>query len=109
YERRAGGIFRTEDNSWGVVTHAVRLHEPWRRDAREVYERDSARAKAGGLNHLMDTWAFDSPGPCWTLAPEDLPSVFHPPQARGNIIYAVGRPFIPTMVSKGDCDQDRPN
>ena len=109
YEQRHGGIFRTEDNSWGTVTHAVRLHETWPFDVRAVFERDSAHAKSRGLNHLMDTWAFDCPGPGWTLAPEDTPTVFHPPQARGNIIYAVGRPFIPTMVSKGDCDQDRPN
>jgi len=109
YERRAGGIFRTEDNSWGVVTHAVRLHESWPRDACEVFERDSARAKVRGLSHLMDTWAFDCPGPGWTLAADDVPSVFHPPQPRGNLIYAVGRPFLPTMVGKGDCDQDRPN
>ncbi len=109
YERRTGGIFRTEDNSWGVVTHAVRLHEDWPRDVREVFARDSVRAKARGLNHLMDTWAFDCPGPGWTLAPDDVPSVFHPPQARGSVIYAVGRPFLPTMVGKGDCDQDRPN
>lgn len=42
-------------------------------------------------------------------AREDLPSVFHPPEARGNRIYAVGLPFLPDRVHKGDCDQDRPN
>jgi len=109
YERRAGGIFRTEDNSWGTVTHAVRLHESWPRDASDVFERDSAKARASGLNHLMDTWSFDCPGPGWSLAGEGVPSVFHPPQARGSVVYAVGRPFIPTMVDKSDCDQDRPN
>lgn len=109
YEMRSGGIFRTEKNDWGLVSHAVRLGEHWSTDAREVFGRDSGRAREAGTKHLMDAWAFECPGPGWSLAPDDLPTVFHPPEARGNVIYAVGRPFIPTMVHKGDCDQDRPN
>jgi hypothetical protein len=61
-----------------------------------------------GVPYLMDAWAFERPGRNWSLASEGLPSVFHPPEARGNLIYAVGLPFLPRNVQKGDCDQDRP-
>jgi hypothetical protein len=111
YEMREHGIFRTEINEWGAVSHACRLSGDWRSDVRDVYEVGASMAKRDGLPHLLDAWAFECPGGGggWTLAPDDLPSVFHPPAARGNLIYAVGRPFIPTTVGKGDCDQDRPN
>ena len=113
-------IFRTETNPWGVVTHCVRLAPSgrWREDVMERYEQGKSQAAAFGKPYLMDAWSFDCPGAIsgssgegtgWSLAPDDLPSVFHPPEARGNIIYAVGRPFLPTSVHKGDCDQDRPN
>jgi hypothetical protein len=115
YERRRGGIFRTEQNAWGVVTHVLRLDDRvpggWRDDVNEVFLRDSARAMSlgGGVPHLMDAWAVDCPGDGWTLAGDDVPSVFHPPTARGNLIYTVGRPFVCGDVQKGECDQDRPN
>lgn len=109
YDRRPGGVFRTETNEWGIVTHCVRLDEAWYRDVNDVYEAGAAVAKKTGRSYLMDAWAFECPGPGWTLAADDLPSVFHPPEARGNIIYAVGKPFVPTQIHKGDCDQDRPN
>ncbi|MCE2923955.1 MAG: GNAT family N-acetyltransferase [Phycisphaeraceae bacterium] len=113
YERRRAGIFRTEQNAWGIVTHVLRLDDQtpggWRDDVNEVFLRDSARALAAGCNYLMDAWAIDPPGTGWTLAPDDLPSVFHPPTARGNLIYTVGRPFVCGDVQKGECDQDRPN
>ena len=109
YDRRAEGVFRTEQNAWGVVTHCCRLNGNPRATLDEIH-RDGARlARASGVPHLLDAWAFDCPGAGWTLAAEDLPSVFHPPSARGNLIYASGRPFVPSMVTKGDCDQDRPN
>ena len=69
----------------------------------------SDRARTAGVPFLLDAWAFDSPGAGWSIAPEELPSVFHPPEARGNLIYAVGWPFIPYDIGKGDSDQDRPN
>lgn len=109
YDIRAGGIFRTEENAWGVVTHVCRLGAEWEEDVRAVHQQTSARAQKQNQQYLMDAWAFDCPGPGWSLAPEDIPSVFHPPEARGNVIYAVGRPFLFTQVHKGDCDQDRPN
>lgn len=118
YERRPGGqgsVFRTEENAWGVVTHCARLDAAGGTDdVVDVYRRESARAGRLGRPYLMDAWSFDPPtgtaeGSGWSLAPDDLPSVFHPPEARGNTIYAVGRPFIPAMIHKGDCDQDRPN
>lgn len=109
YEIREGGIFRTETNAWGTVSHVVRLGEHWAGDVREVYGRDMGRAKEAGTKHLMDCWSFDCPGPGWSLAADDVPSVFHPPENRGNVIYATARPFLPTLVQKGDCDQDRPN
>ncbi len=109
YDIREGGIFRTEENEWGIVTHACRLDRGWEEDVRAVYQQAGARANKQGRKYLMDAWAFDCPGPGWSLAPDDLPSVFHPPAARGNVIYAVGRPFIVSRIHKGDCDQDRPN
>ncbi len=109
YDRRPGGIFRTETNEWGVVTHCVRLEENWWNDVNAAFKAGCAQAQRIGRPYLMDAWSFECPGAGWTLAADDLPSVFHPPQARGNLIYAVGKPFIPTHIHKGDCDQDRPN
>lgn len=119
YERRPGGIYRTEENAWGVVTHCCRLGTvPDVRELSELHAAGSRRAAQLGKPFLMDAWSFDAPGASsdgsaagtgWTLASDDLPSVFHPPEARGNTIYAVGRPCIPNMIHKGDCDQDRPN
>lgn len=116
----ACSVFRTETNAWGVVSHCVRLAENgrWINDVFEEYQRGRAEAARIGKPHVMDAWSFDCPGAApgssgegtgWSLAPDDLPSVFHPPEVRGNIIYAVGRPFLPTSIHKGDCDQDRPN
>jgi GNAT superfamily N-acetyltransferase len=109
YDVRPRAIFRTEDNAWGRVTHACWLAVEARTEAESVYRAESARATQSGRRYLMDAWAFDRPGPGWLPAPADLPSVFHPVEARGNVIYAVGRPFVVTRVHKGDCDQDRPN
>jgi len=75
----------------------------------EIARKEGEEAARSGKKYLMDAWSFDTPGPGWALAGDDLPSVFHPPMARGNLTYAVGRPFVPTSVQKGDCDQDRPN
>jgi len=109
YERRGEHVFRTEDNDWGRVTHAVRLgHDPFEA-ARAVALREREQAESCNRNYIMDAWAFERPGPGWSLAPEDLPSVFHPPEARGSTTYAVGYPFLPCRIHKGDCDQDRPN
>lgn len=121
YDVRAGGVFRTEHNAWGVVTHCCRLNETGRSfdDAVEVYQQGRALAASVGKPFLMDAWAFECPGgpgengqgegTGWTAAGEELPSVFHPPEARGSLIYAVGKPFLPGFIHKGDCDQDRPN
>lgn len=109
YDVRPRGIFRTENNAWGRVTHACWLAADARTEVQAVYAGEAARAAAAGQKYLLDAWAFDRPGPGWTLAPDDLPSVFHPVEARGNVTYAVGRPFIVTRIHKGDCDQDRPN
>lgn len=119
-----GGIFRTEENSWGVVTHCCRLFGDWRGAVRDVAREGREQAARLGKPYVLDCWSFDAPGglsttgvaaglstkdACWTLAPDDLPSVFHPPTARGNLIYATAKPFLPTRVGKGECDQDRPN
>lgn len=109
YESRSQSNFRSEKNPWGRVTHCLRLVGSWADDVGEVYEREARIARYEGVPYLMDAWSFDVPGPGWTLAADDVPSVFHPPQPRGNLIYAVGRPFVPTNVQKGECDQDRPN
>jgi hypothetical protein len=109
YEILPGGIFRTERNAWGLVTHALLLRDDWRAEAARIHARDAALADREGVAHLMDAWSFGRPGPGWELAPDDLPSVFSPPEARGNLIYATGFPFTPARVQKGDCDQDRPN
>jgi hypothetical protein len=106
YERHVEAVFRTEDNDWGRVTHAVWLGADADARVAEVHERE--RANASG-DYLLDAWSFEPPGPNWRLAPRDLPSVFHPPENRGNIVFAVGLPFLPGQVQKGDCDQDRPN
>jgi hypothetical protein len=87
-------------------------------DAFAQHRAGSAMAAKLGKPYVMDAWAFECPGARagtngegtgWSIAPDDLPSVFHPPEARGNVIYAVGRPFVVTGIHKGDCDQDRPN
>lgn len=109
YDVRSTGVFRTEQNEWGRVTHAVWLSSDAEGDTQEVFIAESAWAARNQQRYMLDAWSFDAPGPGWKLAPEDLPSVFHPVQARGNITYAVGRPFLPTRIHKGDCDQDRPN
>ena len=109
YDLRHGGVFRSEDNEWGRVTHACWLANDAEADVAEVYRAESTRAACEGRRYTLDAWAFDRPGGGWVLAPDDLPSVFHPVEARGNVTYAVGRPFLPTRIHKGDCDQDRPN
>ncbi len=109
YSRLGQTVVRTEDNDWGRVTHALLLGPDWPNHIPDVFEREQAAAKANSADYLLDCWTFDCPGSGWTLAAEDLPSLFHPPDARGNLIYASGRPFMPATVSKGDCDQDRPN
>lgn len=109
YERSPSGVFRTETNDWGVVTHACRLVDGRTDGLRVVWERGRRVADIAGVPHLMDAWDFDCPGSGWSLASNELPSVFHPPAARGNLIHASGRPFLPSIVTKGDCDQDRPN
>lgn len=109
YDVLPGGVYRTEDNAWGRVTHVCRLGADWFHSTRQVYEREHAIAQRAGRPFLLDAWSFDCPGNGWTVAPSDLPSVFHPPQARGNITFAVGLPFVPSRIHKGDCDQDRPN
>ena len=106
YEIRREGVFRTEANAWGRVTHVLRM--PADSSPREVYEREEAVARRAGTRYLMDAWSFEVPGPGWRRAPADLPSVFHPPEPRGDQVFAVGLPFLPSSVQKGDCDQDRP-
>jgi hypothetical protein len=109
YERRTSSIFRTERNEWGLVSHVLTRWGNFRDDAMAVYERDRITAEKSGLSYLMDAWSVDQPGSGWTLAPSDLPSVFNPPHARGNLTYASALPYQPFDVEKGDGDQDRPN
>lgn len=110
YAMRPGLVSRTEENDWGVVTHVCWLAADGAPDEiRAIHSETTRRARHGARNCLVDAWAFDCPGSGWTLAPDDVPSVFHPPQARGGVTYAVGRPFLPARIHKGDCDQDRPN
>lgn len=107
YDRSGQTVTRTEENEWGVVTHVLLLGPEWPQVIPAVHRQ--AAELAGARPFMMDAWAFDCPGTGWTLAPDDAPSVFHPPEPRGNIIYASGRPYLPMAVGKGDCDQDRPN
>lgn len=109
YETTPHAVFRTETNAWGRVTHACWLGTAWQRDVQRVYERERSIAQSNGQNYLFDAWSFTCPGNGWTLASKELPSLFHPVDARGNTTYAVGLPFIPSTIHKGDCDQDRPN
>jgi len=109
YHRLPSAVFRTEKNPWGMVTHVCWIGPQWESDVGAAYQATAVAAEKQGCPRLMDLWAFECPGNGWTLAPEELPSVFHPPEARGNLTYAVGRPFLMTSVHKGDCDQDRPN
>src|SRR5205807_1160577 len=109
YEVEPGGVFRTEVNDWGRVTHAVWLGEDHRDLVPALYARERAAARQEGHDFLLDAWSFDPPGANWQVAPADLPSVFHPPEVRGSTAFAVGMPFLPSRVHKGDCDQDRPN
>lgn len=113
YQRHRACITRTESNAWGRVTHVLRLDDQapggWRDEINGIYMKESAEALASGQPYLMDAWCIDTPGEGWKLAADDLPSVFHPPTPRGNLIYTVGRPFVCGDVQKGECDQDRPN
>jgi hypothetical protein len=109
YDLRDGSVFRTENNRWGRVTHAVSLAARSRSAVQRVWNEESKIARDAGSRYLLDAWAFESPGAGWSLAPADLPSVFHPPEARGNLIYAMGKPYLPTEIQKSDGDQDRPN
>ncbi len=109
YEVRAQGVFRTEQNGWGRVTHACWLSRSSQGDVHAVYDRESTTACRERSRYILDAWAFECPGPGWTLAPQDLPSLFHPVEARGNVCYAIGKPFLPSQIHKGDADQDRPN
>jgi|GEM_PF-3405497 len=109
YQRDEHGVFRTESNEWGVVTHCCKLWDNSEDSVHQVYEEGLGIAETASKPFLLDSWSYNCPGRGWKLAPEDLVSVFHPPQARGNLIYASGYPFLPIAVTKGDCDQDRPN
>jgi GNAT superfamily N-acetyltransferase len=109
YERTVSGVFRTETNEWGRVTHAVWLPPDDGALAAQVHRRESEVAQRDQQDYLLDAWSFGRPGPHWELADPEVPEVFHPPQARGNRIYAVGLPFLPDRIQKGDCDRDRPN
>jgi hypothetical protein len=110
YEQYSGGIFRTEENEWGRVTHAVWLDKSGGGElVHAIYEREDEIARRNGQDYILDAWSFEPPGTAWRLAPPEIPSVFHPPEPRGNMIFAVGLPFLPGNVQKGDCDQDRPN
>jgi hypothetical protein len=109
YERHPSGIFRTENNEWGRVTHAVWLADGADELVRTIFDRESQNAGNAGKRYVLDAWSFEPPGPEWELAEKDLPSVFHPPEARGNRDFAVGMPFLPTAIQKGDGDLDRPN
>ncbi len=109
YERVAHAVFRSESNDWGRVTHVAWLRPSDDDVVRPVYERERQTAERAGIPYLCDAWGFTPPGPLWRLAPSELPSVFHPVEARGNTIFAVGLPDLLAQVHKGDCDQDRPN
>ena len=75
----------------------------------QFYRVVADEAARDGVPLIMDAWSARCPGPGWLLASPDLPSVFHPPAARGNIIHAIAHPYMPVDVQKGDGDQDRPN
>jgi hypothetical protein len=109
YERYDRAVFRTEDNEWGRVTHAVWLHPEGGFDEVVSTVAERERAAAGDRPYVLDAWSFEPPSDYWRVTPKDLPSVFRPPEARGNLVFAVGNPFLPSTVQKGDCDQDRPN
>ena len=109
YDIQPNAILRTEENAWGRVTHVCRVEPTGAGKVATTFAEESRRAAGNRQRYLMDAWSFDCPGTGWTLAPEELPSLFHPVEARGNLIYAVGRPFLMSTIHKGDCDQDRPN
>lgn len=93
YEFEDDSIMRYESNEFGEIAHAITGYND--------------RWNNFGFS-LVDCWSPHQPSGRWRLAPQDMPSVFHPPEARGNTIYAVGKPTMPVHIGKGDCDQDRP-
>ena len=108
YERVGGHIVRSDRNAYGQVVHVCRHGAP--DGTLEQLHREAAdEAARDGVPLLMDAWSARCPGLGWQLASPDLPSVFHPPAARGNIIHAIAHPYMPVDVQKGDGDQDRPN
>lgn len=109
YERCGSTVFRTESNSWGRVTHVVRLGTDWFGAVEGVYEAQLRQAESNGEPYILDAWEREHPGGNWSMADQNLPSVFHPPEARGNTLYAAGFPYCPSVLDKGDSDQDRPN
>lgn len=64
---------------------------------------------SGDIGQNVDCWSATEPGNGWVLCDPSVPSVFHPPEARGNTTIAVGKPYVPLWIMKGDCDQDRPS
>ncbi len=111
YDVRCDAVFRTEENVWGRVTHAVWRGAESHGTVAEEYasQVSGAPIQDGRRCYVLDAWSYTHPGAHWRLAPDDLPDVFHPVAARGNLTYAVGRPFLPAEIHKGDADQDRPN
>lgn len=108
YERFGSTVLRCESNTWGRVSHVLRLGPDWPDVVAEVHRREKAHPDAVAGNHLLDAWSIQPPGGRFLAAPEPIPSVFHPPEARGSVQYAFGHPFGPSVVEKGDGDLDRP-
>jgi GNAT superfamily N-acetyltransferase len=108
YERHGSTVVRCESNSWGRVTHVLRLGSDWPDVVAEVDRRERRIGSRTGVRYLLDAWTVEPPGDRFVPADAELPSVFHPPEARGAVQHAIGYPYCPTVVEKGDGDLDRP-
>ena len=56
---------------------------------------------------LVQTWAYKNPGYSWIVPPATMPTVFHPPDARGNTLGVAGWPMLPPEIHAEDGMQGR--
>ncbi len=98
YDIRGETIVREDVNDFGSVLHAAHLGANW----------PEALAGAEKRYDLVQAWAYGAPGYGWEVPPATIPSVFHPPEARGNTLLVAGTPHRPPEIHGSDGGQDRP-
>jgi len=97
YERRGDTIVREDvGDDWNVL-HVARIGADW----------PEALHSTPDEYDLVQTWAYKNPGLSWIVPPATMPTVFHPPQARGNTLGVAGWPALPPEIHGEDGLQGR--